>query len=395
VKLYAQHGWGKGDKIDRALENGHIAGVILSPHDEHPSDLGNYVSRLAGFEPAPDVMIDPQLYVSLLNDPNEGKLPLYDYYRSNLGLRDFTARTVQSLVRAVIDFQRRMAVTHIISPTVIQEGFTHRSSQVAHSLAEESIEYWESITNDNRPLLVSAVFTESALMSHDQVAEWLDTISLYAAEGFYLVVERNTPLYSQGFDSDRMAELLKMIYSLARARFRVISGYSDFIGVNYAAVGAVASASGWSQKLRRFNRSRFLPSRGGRQPRDRYSAVPLLNSIFLAELDACQDAGRLRAVKSRTPYDAVFDGDTYPSGISWTPETSTLHHWASLARLYGSLARLATRDRLQRLSELITRAGSLYSDLARRGVTFEAPNGPAHLGDWADALGEFRRALRL
>jgi hypothetical protein len=341
-------------------------------------------------------MVDPQIYVSLMQGANEGRLPKYPYYHPGLSLRDFTTpRNVQRFVREVIDYQRQLEVTHVVSPTIIQESFTDRTSQVALSLAQESIDYWDGISGDPRPLLVSFVFSENSLSAHDQVAEFLDTVTLYEAEGIYLVVDRNDAVYSQDFHQGRLLELLAMIYSLARARFQVVCGYSDFIGVLYDAVGAHACATGWSQKLRRFNSSRFLPSRGGRQPRDRYSSSPLLNSIFMTEVDACQDAGRLGAVLSNTAYDRPFDGRSYPSGVSWTPQTGALHHWASLSQLGQSWAGRILRDRLQTVSQMITRAQGLYSDLSRLGVTFEPPNGSTHLRSWAGALGTLRGAIRI
>jgi hypothetical protein len=369
--------------------------VILSPHDESRVDLITYIGELAHSPRHPQVMIDPQLYVSLLPGANEGKLNEYPYYHSNLSFRDFTPRNIQRFVREAIDLQRSVEVTHIISPTIIQESFSDRSSQVALSLAQESIDYWSGVPGDRRPLLISVIFSENSLLAHDQVAEFLDTISLYETAGFYLVVDRNNTLYSQGFDSARLAEFLGMIYSLSRARFEVFCGYCDFLGVLYTAIGAQGTATGWSQKLRRFNSSRFMPSRGGRPARDRYSSSPLLNSIFLTELDACQDAGRLRNVLSNTPYDGIFDGSSYPSGVSWSPQSAALHHWATLATILGLVSAGQVRDQVQTVSRLITQARTLYSDLGRRGVTFEPQNGPVHLGNWADALAIARAGLRI
>lgn len=395
MRLFAQHGWGKTDKIDRGLETGHIDGVIIGPHDEDPDNLPTFVNQIAELPGDPDVMVDPQTYVSLLPNANEGKLPLYDYYHPNLSLRDFSPRKVQRFVQEALDFQRGLQVSSIISPTIIQDSFTDRTSQIALSLAQESIEYWDGIADDDRPLFVAFVFAESSLSSHNQVAEFLDTISLYDVPGFYLVIDRNDAVYSQDFQPSRLCEFLKMIYSLRRGRFEVICGYCDFLGILYTAVGAHACATGWSQKLRRFNRRRFLPSRGGRQPRDRYSSLPLINSIFMTELDACQEAGRLRAVKSNTPYDRVFDGHSMPSGVSWSTESATLHHWASLATAFQNVSGGTMRDRLQVLSQMVTQAQALYEDLATQGITFEVQNGPSHLRSWADALEAFRRDVRI
>jgi hypothetical protein len=332
----------------------------------------------------------------MIRDANEGKLPQYSFYRQNQGLRDFAnLRNVQWFVRECLNFQRDLAVTHLVSPTICIENFTDRTTQIALSLAQEAIDYNSGNTNDRRPLLVSFVFSEVALGFADQVSEFLDTISLFEADGFYLVVDRSSPGYSQDFQSLRLAQVIRMIYSLKRSRFQIICGYSDFVNLLYGSVGADAGATGWSQKLRRFSRSRFLPSTGGRQPRDRYSSSKLLNSIYLTELDACQDAGQLRAVKSDTPYDRRFDGKSYPSGVSWSPEDKVLQHWASISKTLENVAVGNTGERIRRASAVIEDARSLYAKLSRLGVGFEAPNGQAHLGNWAEAISNFQSSVRV
>ncbi|MFI5421111.1 MAG: hypothetical protein ACHQ1H_09105 [Nitrososphaerales archaeon] len=395
MKLYSQHGWGKGEKINRGLADDVVKGVIFSPHDEAPSDIKSYIKELSRRKHEPDLLFDPQLYVSLIRGANEGKLPQYDYYRQNLGLRDFAAlRSVQQFVRECIDFQRDLHLTHILSPTICAESFTDRSAQVALTLAQEAVEYWGGISSDKRPLLISFLFSEIALTSSEQVSEFLDTISLLEADGFYLVVDRNTPGYSQDFQPTRLAQMMRMIHSLKRSRFEVVCGYSDFVSLLGSAVNADAGATGWSQKLKRFNRARFQPSAGGRRPRDRYSSSKLINSIYLTELDACQEVQRLRVVKSDTIYDRCFDGISYPSGVSWSSEDSALHHWASITQLLDSVTGSSIRDRLNQTSQLIVAAQTLYRSLSKLGVRFEPPNGPTHLESWAEAiatlLGEMR-----
>jgi hypothetical protein len=397
VKLYAQHGWGKAEKIQKGLDEESLQGLILSPHDEDPSDLRDYVQSLAKRRPRPDVLFDPQMYVSLIPDANEGKLPQYKrYYRPDLNLRDLTGlRSVERLVHSALDYQRELPLTHIVSPTILIEGFADRTAQVALSLAQESLEYWQGSGTHSRPLLISFFFSESALAHHDQVAEFLDTISLYEVDGFYIVVDRNSAMYSQDFEPGRLSEMLRIIYSLRQSRFEVVVGYSDLISSVFSAVGATACATGWSQKLRRFNRARFQPSGGGRQPRDRYTSTPLVNSIFLTELDACQDVRKLKAVLSATPYDCVFDGESFPSGVSWSPELSTLNHWAALAKILKTLRDGSVRARTGLMARMIVDAGTLYNELARLGVRFEAPNGPAHLANWLDGLEKFMREVRI
>ena len=291
MKLYAQHGYAKSTKIDVGFEAGALDGVVFGPNNEKPSSLQECVERFARLTPKRDILIDPQLYVSLLSKPKEGYLPLYDnYYISNLTIRDFTPRRINDLVHNVLDFQHGLPVTRLLSPTIILESFTNRSAQIAHFLAESSIDYYTSLKSP-RPLLLSFVFDQTALTSQEQVHEFLDTVSLYEAAGFYLVVVRPVGQYQQRFDYEQMAAWLLILYSLGiRNGFEVVCGYTDFLGFPASALGATAAATGWFNSLRQFDVKRFLPSTGGRPPKERYSSAPLLNSIFYQELDNCYDA---------------------------------------------------------------------------------------------------------
>lgn len=395
MKLYAQHGYAKSDKIDRALEAEALDGVIFGPNNEKPESLRECVEKFAQLRPSPDILIDPQLYVSLLSNPKEGNLPLYDeYYASNLTMRDLTPRRINEIVRNVLDFQRNLPVTRLVSPTIILDSFTNRSAQIAHFLAQASMDYHASL-KAARPLMLSFVFNETALSSQDQVNEFLDTVSLYEAAGFYLVVARPIGQYQQIFEWERMAGWMLILYSLGvRNRFEVICGYTDFLGFPAAAVGASAAATGWFNSLRQFDVKRFLPSSGGRPPRERYSSAPLLNSIFLQELDNCYDADMIEDVLTGTKYDRIFRRDR-PSAYEWPPDLSTLHHWATLKQLFNLIEGRNTRDRIQVVEKAIAGAEILYGKLQKKGVQFDPTTGPSNLREWNQAITTFRALARL
>ena len=275
MKLYAQHGYAKGDKLNVAFESELLDGVVLGPNNEKPESLRSRVETLSRLSSNPDILIDPQFYVSLLKNPKEGNLPLYDtYYESNVTLRDLTPKRIAKVVRSVLNFQRELPVTKLLSPTIILDNLSNRSAAIADFMAQESMEYHDSLKSPP-PLLLSFVFNELALSSPDQVNEFLDMVSLYAASGFYLVVARQQSSYQQTFDSERMAAWLLILYSLgAQNKFHVVCGYTDFLGFPASAVGVSAISTGWFNPLRQFGVNRFLPSSGGRPPKDRYSSGP-------------------------------------------------------------------------------------------------------------------------
>lgn len=395
MKLYAQHGYAKSDKIDRALRKNAVDGVIFGPNNERPDSLRECVARFAELKQGPDLLIDPQLYVSLLGNPKEGNLPLYkDYYVSNLTIRDFTPKRIAEMVRKALDFQSELPLTRLVSPTIIVDNFTNRSAQIAQFLAQASMDYYEGLASAP-PLLLSFVFDETALISQDQVNEFLDTVSLYDAHGFYLVVARPIGQYTQFFEWERMSSWLLILYSLGvRNRYEVVCGYTDLLGFLASAVGASAAATGWFNSLRQFDVKRFLPSSGGRPPRERYSSAPLLNSIFLQELDNCYDADMLDDVLTGTDYDEIF-GANRPSANDWPLDVSTLHHWATLKKLFRLTNKRNVKERIDVVEGAIARAEIIYNDLRKKGVQFDPTTGAAHLKEWSQAITTFRALAKL
>lgn len=395
MKMYAQHGHGKGDKLSRALDDGSIDGIIFGPINEKPENLRRCIADLAGHESEPDILIDPQVYVSTVaNATRDGHLPEYDsYYVPSLTPRDLTPRRIAQIAKSAIDFQREFPITRLIAPTIIMESFTDRTAQMVFNLADASMDYHASLDSPP-PLLISLFFSETALASGAGVEELLNTVSLYPAHGFYVTVVRSAQQYQQAFRPAQMSEWLLAIYSLAIANnYEVVCGYTDIIGVTAAAVGASAAACGWSKNLRMFDVARFQPASGGRQPRARYTSVPLLNSIHFSELQACFDVGRIARVLTGTNYDRAFR-NARPDEDDWPQDVSALHHWAALHGLFQQVVG-DPEAALTAVERHVSAAQMLYADLRRRGVQFEPATGGAHLAQWLEAIEELRSKVQI
>lgn len=395
MKMYAQHGHGKSDKLPRALDDGSIDGIIFGPINEKPANLSRWVIDLSQHQSNPDILIDPQVYVSTVpNATRDGHLPEYaSYYVPSLTPRDLTPRRIAEIAKSAIDFQLEHPVSRLIAPTIITESFSDRIAQTAFNLADASMDYHASL-NDPPPLMVSLFFSETALASAAGVEELLNTVSLYRAHGFYVTIVRTAQQYQQAFRPTQMAEWLLAIYSLSIAnRYEVVCGYTDILGITAGAVGAFAISCGWSKNLRMFDVARFQPSSGGRAPRARYTSMPLLNSIHFSELQACFDVGRIGRVLTGTKYDERFRSSR-PDEDAWSSDVSALHHWSALHRLVEGLVG-DPGAALTGLERHIGAAQMLYADLRRRGVQFEPSTGGAHLAQWLQAIEEFRSKVQI
>lgn len=392
MTLLAQHGWGKSDKIERGIAAGALSGVVLSPRDEIPERLVAYVDSLQENDAELTVFLDPQLYAATVLNPRAGRLPEYPYFAAELTYRDFVrASAISRRVRRVIDYQLTLGVSHICTPVIGFDSFGDRWNSVALSMAAESISYYAS-AGDDRPLLVSLLINENAFRPGPHFEEFLDIITDFECEGFYVLLRRDDNEHRQTIEPEALSAMLYMTHVLGTLNaFEVFFGYSGFLSMPLHAAGATACACGWSLGLRRFSFGRFEQSTGGRRPRDRYSSLPLLNSLFvIPELDQIEQAGMLGNVLTGTDYDGVLNTRP-PSSAQWPSDIAALHHWQTIAAgIMEVTADPTPRDRLDRLSDMISGSIELYDDLEAEGCRLDGPSSKAHLGQWNSAVDEFR-----
>ncbi len=391
MTIFAQHGWGKTDKIHRGFADGVIHGMILSPRDELPANIGSFLSEIQLEYPSAECFVDPQFHIGTISPVNDGKLTRYPHYHSHLDPTSFSPAEIQAYVRDTLTWQSTLSVSGIFSPTVIVEDLASQWAQIAMMMAQETINQYR----DSKPLYVSLVIGEGALRQQLQVDNWLDELTRLDVDGFYLVVQRSSDIYRQHFDPDVLFSLLRVCYSLSELNnYRVISGYTDMIALLVHAVGVNATASGWSVGLRQFTLRRFTPGTFGRQPRPRYTSSPLLNSIYVTELDGIHAGGQIARVLSSTPVDQRFTGANNPENVAWPRDDAAVHHWHALANVVQSVSASRTADRLDAAQGCIAHARGVYAQTGRL-VPFTNETGPTHLDQWLDALRRFRIDARV
>ena len=87
MTIFAQHGWGKGNKIETGINDGSLDGVIASPSNETPSNLADFLSRLP---PNIERLVDPQLYISTLPERRNDQFGKYPQSCHNLTPASFS-----------------------------------------------------------------------------------------------------------------------------------------------------------------------------------------------------------------------------------------------------------------------------------------------------------------
>ena len=386
MSIFVQHGWGKTTKIQQAITDGTVEGVIMSPRDESPQRLSAFLTELAAISPPLERMVDPQLYAGTLTPVRDGQLQNYPHYTPHLDHSSFSAEAIRQRVKAALDWQHELDVTTLIAPSILIEDFLDRSAQIAMMLSQESLLQHNGV----KPILVSLIISEPALRNRTALHAWLNDISQLDADGFYLVLQRSSDTYSQQYQPDILAALMGICYSLSEINeYRMIVGYTDMATLLLHAIGVSGTAAGWSVGLKQFTLRRFQPVTGGRRPRPRYSSRPLMNSIYVTDLEPLFNANRIDDVLSATPYDSRFSASVNPENVSWPAEVVALHHLKVLSDLSKVAIANTIGHRLDRVEEHIGRAIALYSHIAPL-VPFTSEGGPTHLHQWLEGLNRFR-----
>jgi hypothetical protein len=338
------------------------------------------------------ILLDPQFYATTVVPAHDGSLPHYPYYEPGLARGRFIAQAdIHRYVKNTLEYQNTLPLDRIIAPSVLFTDFRDPWSQIALSLAQESIAVHAGL-GSAPPLLVSLVIDESALRNRDALDEFLDIITVWDLAGVYLVVRCNDLTYPALFEEIPLANLAYLVYVLAEVNgFEVVCGYCDLVGLLLHAVGAKATGTGWFNNLRQFSLARFQPTTGGQQARARYTSTPLLNSILvLPELEACHQVGAIGQVLSTTSYDGVMASGN-PANSPWPPEVACLHHWEVLhdvAQLVSSQVSVA--ENLAVLEDRVRQAAATYTLLEGAGLVFEPSTGPRNLALWLRAIASFR-----
>ncbi|MGB8259662.1 MAG: hypothetical protein WCE75_04900 [Terracidiphilus sp.] len=395
MALFAQHGHGKSDKIDVALDGGFIDGVVFGARSEKRENIESCVEVVR--EKNGQILFDPQFHVSTIMPANDRHLPDYPYYKAARTAADFVGiKKLGAYVKSTLDFELGLQPDRLLSPTVIFESFSSNWYQTALNLADASLDFHAGLPSAP-PLLLSFVIGEEALGSRVELEAFLDQVTSWEnVFGLYVVISRAERSYSQIFDPERLANALYMSYVLGHINgLEVVNGYSDFCGILYRAVGSSAYATGWSQGLRQFHKRAFTKQKpGGQAPRLRYTSLPLLNSILLSELQQIHEVDRLDDALSGVSLDSVITEAESPEESNWNQQTSELHHWESLHLMDGELSGDVVSD-VSTMEEKMTEAKELYVSMEEDGIIFGSQTRSNHLDQWAEAINKLRDIITL
>lgn len=394
MKLFAQHGFGEGEKINEGLRDNSITGVIFGPKDISPDRLPARLSELRTSFPTASVLFDPQYYASLLGtNPNIrlGNLEDYPYFRLSRRSQMESSDRVGEVLRACLDYQVSLPVNGIIAPNIlISRSFDSVEAVIAKNFLRQTGSAFRA-AGDARPVYATLAVSQQALLDPSEMQSFLNDITLLDSppNGFYLLIAASSSeARTELFNADVIAAWLLLNYTLKLAGFEVINGYSDRLSPFLGAVGGDVGCTGWFNTLRAFSLERFAPSgTGGRLPILRYLSKRLLNRITHIELDALRSL--FTELVNGLPHDADYaDGEP-------ARNREVLQSWEAIAGLLREMTNGDTVENLTRCDRALTNATGLYTRLAAAGIRLDARSNGEHVEPIREGIQIFKELAEL
>ena len=387
MKIYAQHGFGEGDKIKKGLEEKLISGVIFSPRDINPEKLEQKLDEYNVREGI-ELILDPQYYTCLIgSNPNVniGKLEQYPYFKFETKSKLEEEKNINTILKSSIEFQDRLPLTSIVSPNIlISHSFDSREAVIAKNFIRLSKNNYTP-KDKNKPLICTLVVAKEALTNLNELQEFLNEITILdnPPDGFYILIAfRSGESRAELFNSDTLAAWMLINHSLKINGFKVINGYSDLISPILSCTGADAGGTGWWSNLRIFSIDKFMPvSSGGRLPIQRYLSRNLLNRITFYEFDALREL---------VP-DIINGKETDKYYINGEPDRSIeiLQTWDVLNSICNELSNETLFQNISNLQKIIDRAFSTYSKITSL-VQLDPKSNSDHLEPLNYAISKFK-----
>jgi hypothetical protein len=398
MKLYAQHGYGEGDKINEGLKRKIIDGVIYSPKDISLHRLKERLSEIT--QANVDRFFDPQYYLCPLALDSASRLGylLEDYgeyfrakRRRDLEREDEVAKEI----KFCLEFQLGLDVTGIIAPNIlIPRSLDSIDAAISKNFIRNSRRQFAEFS-DSRKLYATLAVSRDALTNIEELANFLDDIVVYdeRPDGFYILVStQNTEARSDIFNADVIGAWMYINHTLRINGFEVINGYSDLVSPFLGATGGFAGATGWWSNLRQFSQDRFVPSEGGgRQPNLRYLSTRLLNRVAYFELDSLRN--KVPEILNGLPSDSLYSGEHGSEPQNRAHEV--LQSWEALKRLNDSIVVSDQRKSLQNCHLRIEEAGALYQKIYSVGLRLDPKSNEEHLEPLREGVRTFEKLAEI
>lgn len=236
---------------------GNYAGIILSPVNRTPEELGKDIAafrRKGDF----DIVLDPQLYFPR---SERGNLKAHPHFANDFETADLSnANWWKGQTRTLAEYALELGVTSVASPVSIPKIWHDDFYSLC---AELSSALMGSLTGQDVKVLTSVVVGTSDLTHKDKPSRIASILSNKPSDGYYVVFVSDIEPRREITDEDVLFGMLCLIHELRASGLPVLVSHcsSDMILFKYA--GAKHCATGKFFNLRRFTKSRYEEPAGG------------------------------------------------------------------------------------------------------------------------------------
>ena len=396
MKLYAQDGFGPGEKIQAGISRGFIQGAVLSARYRHPDKFEDKAESLV--EGAGDLFMDPEYYsIHVSGSPNAklGCLEEWPYFTAPRRSQLITGQAVGTVIQAALNSQRPFnQLTGLISPNIYVESADSIDAGIALNFAGQVRNIANREPGETRPVYATLALDRDVFHSLPSFRDLLSALTALPArpDGFYLLVgsgsndveARNSR--SELHHDHVIAGWMLMNYALSINGLKVINGCADLLSPLLGIAGAEACATGWSNNLRQFTLKRYIkpPNQGGSAPLVKYVSNSLLSRI--KQTDFFAFAGFLPEVENHLESDQYYDPETEET----SRQEECLQSWNALSSLCEESISGDVADDLAGFRQKIEHAEALWAELAGSGLSSGVEAQLERLAAMKSAIGLFK-----
>jgi len=371
MNIFAQHGFGPKDKLQRGLAERCIAGVVFSPRYLTPEGMRDQLERLRGTDGV--LLMDPEYFAtSCLRhpDPNLGNLEQWDHFTTARRAELISGKATPRIIEASLRIQADMKVDALISPNVYVPKADSIDTAIALNFVSQAKMVAEGMSD--LPVYATLAFDRDAIMHDDDFRGVLDALTGLEnpPDGYYVLIgsgssrDGGNHVRSDIFHREVIAGWMYINYVLSINEAHVLNGYCHLLSPLLGMSGAAACASGWFSTLRCFSMNKYSrEQRGGQQPVIRYVSTPLLAHIRASDYDDYRAV--VPDIASGSASDAIYE-DREPSRTE-----EAIQSWEALNALCSEACSGDIEGDIARFRTHIDSAIELWTELQEAGFSQE------------------------
>ena len=400
MKLYAQHGHAPSDKMQRAVEDGFIDGVILSARYLKPGGVNELITELLSLNSDIDILVDPEFYATrYVGTPNSQLRYLEEWphflprHRNELVVG---TDGIDATLRSAYAVQADLGCTVLIAPSIyVSRSFDSIEAAIALSFINRAQVVADDMGLDT-PIYATIAAGRDAIVEQQNYLTFLNAITAIepSPQGVYTLIgagptdERAGTVRSEIMVPEVIAGWMLLNYSLSLNGLNVVNGCADVLIPLLGVAGGYAGATGWWTGLQVFSMGRYIKGGGGGQlPLKRYLSKTLLNRITINEREAF--AKVLPNVMNGLSTDVLYE-EREPDRTE-----EALQTWEAIASLNQEIVFGDMDEGLKALRDRIAEAEKCYEELQSAGFSERYEANMEYLGALQESLSNFKEMAEL